>query len=99
MMVMMEAMRMMVQARIGIEDQLEVDAGGRERDLGVTFTAAVLEANLALLLRPVTESCVADLQAKIDLLSFQSLLTLIEQIADRNLMFNGILLMTVTSEL
>lgn len=46
-----------------IEHQLQIGAGRHERQLAVTLAAAVLEADLALLLRPVAEPGVADLRA------------------------------------
>lgn len=44
------------------EDELEVGAGRREGDLRVALAAAVLEAHLALLDRPVPEARVFHLQ-------------------------------------
>jgi hypothetical protein len=44
------------------EDQLEVGAGGGERDLGVALAARVLEADLALLLGSVPVAGVAHLE-------------------------------------
>lgn len=44
-----------------IEHQLQIGAGRHKGQLTVSLAAAVLEANLALLLRPVAEAGVADL--------------------------------------
>lgn len=47
---------------IRIEDELQIDARRGKRDLGVSFSASVLETDFALFLRPVTESRVTDLR-------------------------------------
>ena len=44
-----------------VEHQLEVGAGGRERDLRVSLAAPALEPHLALLRRPVAVSRVPHL--------------------------------------
>ena len=44
-----------------VEDYLQVRARVGERNLGVALATPVLEADLSLLLRPVSVACVADL--------------------------------------
>lgn len=54
--------RVVVQAVVGVEHQLQVDAGSGERHLGVTLAAAGPEATPSLLDRAVPEAGEADLE-------------------------------------
>jgi uncharacterized protein YsxB (DUF464 family) len=50
-----------VHHRIWIENQLQIDSDGSKGDLGVTFSTSICKAKFSLLLRPVSESRVANL--------------------------------------
>ena len=60
-MVMVVMVRVVVEAVVRVEDELQVDAGGGERHLRVALAAAGPEAAPPLLDRAIAEPCVPDL--------------------------------------